>query len=124
LNEDIDDHDYRVDIRLISIVNNLIKNSVEASLDGYNIEVSVTLKDAELVIIVSDQGKGMTKEFIDNQLFEPFTTLKGHMGLGIGMYQVKEIITELRGFVIVESEVAQGTKVTLTLPAENDLDVE
>ena len=124
LNKDIEKPGYPVDNRLVSIVDNLIKNSVEASSNDYNIEVSVTLKNAELVIVVSDQGRGMTKDFIDNSLFEPFATLKGDMGLGIGMYQVKEIITELRGFVNVESTVAEGTKVTLTLPVGGDSDVE
>lgn len=113
--KDIEQRDCILDRRLTSIVINLIKNSVEASSDDYHIDVSVTLMDAEFVISVSDQGKGMTRDFIDNQLFEPFTTLKGDLGLGIGMYQVNEIINELGGHISVKSEVSRGTKVTLTL---------
>ena len=122
--ENIGESASNVDSRLLSMVNNLIKNSVEASSNDYNVEVSISLQDRGLVVVVSDQGAGMTTDFIDNGLFEPFTTLKGERGLGIGMYQVKEIVTELEGTIDIDSEVGRGTRVTLKIPPGHNQDAE
>ncbi len=107
---------YSVDSRLLSVVINLVKNSVEASSPGNCISINTSIDNLKLDLTVTDQGEGMTRDFIDNSLFEPFVTQKKVKGLGIGMFQVKEIIGELDGEIEVESEVGKGTRVTIRFP--------
>jgi len=55
----------------------------------------------------------MTREFIRDQLFEPFASTKEDKGLGVGMYHVRNIIDELNGHIDVESEPGKGTCITV-----------
>lgn len=63
-------------------------------------------------IEVEDTGPGMSREFIDNQLFQPFTTTK-EKGLGLGMYQVRQAVLRLAGRIEVTSRPGHGTRVRL-----------
>jgi signal transduction histidine kinase len=51
------------------------------------------------------------------QIFDPFFTTKDPgRGTGLGLYNVKTIVTKMRGTIHVESRVAQGTTFTITFP--------
>ncbi|MGM9570089.1 MAG: response regulator [Phascolarctobacterium sp.] len=68
---------------------------------------------------VSDNGIGMSKEFME-RLFEPFarerdTTTSGIQGTGLGMTITKNIVELLGGKIDVQSEVGQGTVVYVDL---------
>jgi signal transduction histidine kinase len=63
---------------------------------------------------VSDQGCGMSTEFINNSLFKPFSTTK-KKGLGIGLFQCKQIIEAHGGRIEVKSKVGVGTTFVVTL---------
>jgi hypothetical protein len=60
----------------------------------------------------------MSEEFIQNQLFKPFQTTK-KKGLGIGLYQCKEIIAAHGGAIKVRSKQHEGTSFTIQLPTSN-----
>jgi len=64
---------------------------------------------------VADQGKGMSREFIETRLFQPFHTTKPD-GLGIGLFQSKKIIESYDGTIEVESREGEGTIVRIVLP--------
>jgi len=64
---------------------------------------------------VSDDGVGMTPEFVADRLFRPFQTTKAH-GMGIGMYESQQYIQGLGGRILVESAPGAGTRVRITLP--------
>ena len=67
-------------------------------------------------LTVSDNGCGMSPEFLARSLFRPFqTTKKG--GIGIGMFQSKAIIEAHGGRVEVESAPQKGPSFTSSLPA-------
>jgi signal transduction histidine kinase len=52
-----------------------------------------------------------------DQIFEPFfTTKEPGKGTGLGLYNVKTVVTKMRGKIDVESRVAHGTTFTITLP--------
>ena len=61
------------------------------------------------VLTVTDNGAGMSREFVQERLFKPFDTTKGSKGMGIGAYQVREYVQSLGGRVEVRSEVGKGT---------------
>jgi signal transduction histidine kinase len=58
----------------------------------------------------------MSEEFIRRRLFKPFDTTKGVSGMGIGVYQARELIRSLGGELNVKSTVGVGTMVAIALP--------
>jgi signal transduction histidine kinase len=64
---------------------------------------------------ISDQGCGMSEDFVRRQLFHPFQTTK-RQGMGIGMYESFEYINSVGGSISVESKLGIGTKFSVSLP--------
>ena len=65
---------------------------------------------------VSDTGKGMDRQFMDENLFKPFQTTK-KQGLGIGLWQIKHYVDLMGGDITVLTQENEGTKFTLSFPA-------
>ena len=66
-----------------------------------------------VIISVSDNGIGMSKETMEH-VFEPFFTTKGKgVGTGLGMSTVYGIVQQNGGSISIESEEKKGTTVTL-----------
>lgn len=74
-----------------------------------------------LVMTVKDTGKGISKQFIQNQLFVPFTqeSAGSAHGVGLGMSIVKSLVTLLSGEIHVQSEVGVGTEMKVVLPLQS-----
>ncbi len=73
-----------------------------------------------VTVAVEDDGSGIPEEDRAS-LFEPFFTTRGPgAGSGLGLALVHETARECGGDVRVESEVGQGTRVTLLLPVAED----
>jgi signal transduction histidine kinase len=94
---------------LSTVLLNLLINAFESGSGGQTVVVSVAYgDDGRPCVKVSDQGCGMSVDFIDTRLFRPFSTTK-RMGFGIGLYQCKQIIEAHGGQIEVESEEGVGT---------------
>lgn len=92
---------------------NLLTNAYESLKEDGNIGITVT-SDKNIHILIEDNGEGMTRDFIETSLFQPFkTTKKG--GFGIGLYQCKAIVEAHGGEIEVDSIYGEGTKVMITL---------
>ena len=94
---------------------NIFINAIEAMKpDQGKLMVSTYLEGEEVVLQVSDNGKGIPKESL-NKLFEPFfTAKKGGMGLGLTTFQ--NIIQSHLGKVKVTSELGVGTNFYISFP--------
>ncbi|HEX7860409.1 MAG TPA: XrtA/PEP-CTERM system histidine kinase PrsK [Verrucomicrobiae bacterium] len=104
--------------QLQKVLTNLVLNSVDALRSGSNglIRISTRQHNGTVQLSVTDNGCGMSPDFIARSLFRPFqTTKKG--GIGIGMFQSKAIIEAHGGRVEVQSELQKGTTFTISLPA-------
>jgi putative PEP-CTERM system histidine kinase len=101
------------------VVLNLILNSIDASEEGATVIVETAVDKDNITISVKDGGCGMTEDFIKNHLFKPFRTSK-KKGLGIGLYQCKQIIDSHRGRILAESKPGKGTVFTVYLPKAED----
>ena len=98
---------------LSGALRNLIDNSIQASPQGVNVEVSITRSADSIAIDVKDDGQGI-EESLRDKIFEPFFTSK-MQGTGLGLAVVKSVIGAHQGTVkLMPSE--QGAHFHLTLP--------
>ncbi|HWP47993.1 MAG TPA: XrtA/PEP-CTERM system histidine kinase PrsK [Candidatus Limnocylindrales bacterium] len=98
-----------------NVLMNLLLNAAGAIEEKGEIRVRTSCEDGWITLAVSDNGRGMSREFIENSLFKPFKTTKKN-GLGIGLYQCKTIIEAHGGKIEVESEEGKGSTFTIKLP--------
>lgn len=103
--------------QLIRIITNLVKNAVQSMKDDEEhpkVEVKVTSDLHNVIIKVTDNGKGISEEN-KKLIFEPkFTTKTSGMGLGLPM--IKNIIEAYNGNLTFSSTLGVGTVFTVTLP--------
>lgn len=101
--------------RLERVVGHMVQNAIEATPGHGRVTVRLRLDTESALIEVEDTGKGMSAEFIRENLFHPFETTKSS-GMGIGAFESKEYVQELGGKIEVESEVSVGTTFRIWLP--------
>jgi putative PEP-CTERM system histidine kinase len=104
-------------VQIGKVVTNLLLNAAEASGGGGDIRLFTSEANGWIVLTVSDDGCGMSPEFIEERLFKPFSTTKSG-GFGIGLYQVKGIVEAHGGKIEVESGVGRGSSFRVLLPKE------
>ncbi len=100
---------------LQKVIINLIMNAMDATGRKGTINVEVGKDNKMAFFKVSDNGCGMSGEFMDKHLFRPFQSSK-NKGLGIGLYQCKVIIEEHEGKIKVKSRQKKGSEFTVYLP--------
>ncbi len=96
-----------------SVVTNLLANAREAS--AAKVRIETRLENGHALVVVSDDGQGMTPEFVHTHLFQPFRSTKSS-GLGIGMFQCRKIVEAHGGRIEVETRPGAGTSFTVSLP--------
>ena len=107
------------------LFNNLIKNSIEASMlnSGTKILISAKYPGAaglrEIEISILDEGIGITDQVLQN-IFEPYVTSKAR-GRGLGLAIVKKIVEEHNGTIKLENGPKQGALATVTLPVQREI---
>ncbi len=98
---------------------NLINNALAAMAEGGRLEVTISRHGPHRVrVSVSDTGHGIPEADL-KQVFEPFfSTRQGQAAVGLGLSISYGMVTEMGGEIEVESQVNQGTRVTVTLPLQ------
>ncbi|GAA6174052.1 PEP-CTERM system histidine kinase PrsK [Colwellia sp. KU-HH00111] len=102
--------------RFFSVMNHLIQNAQEATANDGWVSIDIERQSERIIIVVSDNGSGMSQSFIKNRLFKPFDTTKGNAGMGIGVFEAKQFFESMAGGLTVESVEGQGTKMIISLP--------
>jgi len=94
---------------------NLIRNAYQALAgDDGRITIRTRHNDYEFLIVIEDNGSGISPEHMGS-LFEPYRTTKAS-GTGLGLLIVRRIVREHGGEIALESEEHVGTRVTIHLP--------
>ncbi len=111
---------------MLNLFSNAIKyNKPGGTVDTYAEEISCDGENAVYEFKIVDTGIGMSREFVENQLFQPFTQEKcgartQFKGTGLGMSIVKALIDKMDGSIKVESELGKGTTYIFRLPFKID----
>jgi signal transduction histidine kinase len=100
---------------------NLIRNGLDAMPGGGELTVSTWQEGGHVRLRVTDTGRGMTKEQVE-QVFVPFFTTKPE-GTGLGLTLVQQIATEHGGHVECESVPGKGSSLTIFLPVHKNPDM-
>ncbi len=101
--------------RLTQVITNLISNALRYTDEGGEVAVSVTADGAEAVVMVSDDGKGLSPEELD-QVFERFYRADPAVsgGTGIGLTIARDL-ARLHGGDLTASSPGPGLGATFTL---------
>lgn len=93
---------------------NILKNCVEHTQDGGEISISFTENALFTELILSDNGKGISKEDLP-YIFKRFYKGKnaGEDSVGIGLAMAHSIIKSQHGDIEVKSEIGKGTTFTI-----------
>lgn len=70
-------------------------------------------------ISIADTGVGISAEMLP-QIFDPHFSTKRGSGLGMGLAMVREIVSDLEGYIHVESYLGGGTLFIIELPPARD----
>ena len=111
---------------LLNLFSNAAKyNKENGTIKTYAEEIACDENTATFRFTIRDTGIGMSENFVNNELFEPFTQEKQgartqYEGTGLGMSIVKELIEKMNGAITVESVLGEGSAFTVTLPFEID----
>jgi len=100
--------------RIRRVVDNLVKNAVEAMPDGGTLTLKVEAVDGMALLTVRDSGRGITEE-VGKNLFTPFYTTKSS-GTGLGLAICRQIVEAHGGRITFESIGGEGTTFTVALP--------
>lgn len=115
---DLDDKLNFPQTEIETILLNLLENGIKYG--GTNILCTVKEKESKLCIQISDNGIGIAKTE-QNLIFQKFYRIRHHnihntLGLGIGLYQVKQIVDKRKGSIRLKSKLTEGTTFTILLP--------
>ncbi|MBL4789660.1 MAG: PAS domain-containing sensor histidine kinase [Kordiimonadaceae bacterium] len=102
----------------IHIIENLLSNAVKYSPDADLIEIRGWEAGGSAIVSFRDFGVGVESNEV-SRLFDQYfraSTSHGIAGTGIGLNLVKKLLELQGGYVLVESEVGEGTTFTISLP--------
>lgn len=97
----------------------IVENAIEAMVSGGLLKIFTDKKNNNIIISISDTGKGISQEDLPF-LFDPFFSTKAS-GVGMNLAKAKKIIADHGGSITVESDIGKGTTFTISVPIKNDL---
>ena len=116
------------EVGIEKVMINLINNALDAVKEGETPDARLILRSRqaengedskEVIAEVSDNGCGMSQDFLKNRLFKPFETTKAN-GFGLGTYSCQEIVRAHGGSIEAMSELGVGSTFIVRLPVEEE----
>lgn len=116
-------------VRMKQIFFNLLSNAVKFTPSGGSVKVCFkctghTGNVAHDIITISDTGIGMSRDFIEHRIFQPFSQehsdiVANYSGSGLGLSIAKKLVELMSGTISVESELGEGTTFTVKIDFES-----
>jgi len=91
----------------------LVQNSIAAGATTVNISVAADTISDLLTIEISDDGRGMSPEFVE-RVRDPFTTTRTTRRVGLGIPMFEEAAKACDGGLVITSELGSGTSLAAT----------
>lgn len=123
-------HEVFVDpLRIRQVISNLVGNALKFT-DRGGIDIDMDLLPSPtddrllLRIGVQDSGRGIADQE-QQGIFEPWVQAKNggtHQGSGLGLAICAQLVRMMGGEISLVSEIGQGTKVTFSLPVEQQME--
>ncbi|WP_109830230.1 sensor histidine kinase [Reichenbachiella versicolor] len=99
---------------------NILLNAVQSIKKHGNIYVEVFLENGYHNITIKDNGSGIAPSVL-GRVMEPFYTTKAPgKGTGLGLSTTHSIISTHQGTINIDSNLGEGTTVTIKLPFQED----
>ncbi len=105
---------------------NVLSNAIKFTPDGGVVTLAIAQEESGAVSVsVTDTGAGIAEEDLST-IFQPFQQVDSSLtrpfeGTGLGLPLTKSFMELHGGRIEIDSEVGEGTRVTLTLPPERNL---
>lgn len=93
-----------ISLNILDVAN----NSITAGASVIEIIVDYELQSNRLKVVIKDNGKGMSEEFL-RKVTDPFTTTRTTRKVGLGLPLFKDSAIVTGGEFDIESEVGKGT---------------
>jgi signal transduction histidine kinase len=99
-------------VRDISLhILDIAENSINAGAKNISIKIIEEKEKNLLTVEISDDGKGMDKEFVEN-VSSPFVTTRTTRKVGLGLPLLKAAAEISNGMLVIDSSPGKGTKIT------------
>lgn len=113
-----DGYVYGCQASLVSALNNLLNNAIQACEELGQVQLIAERKDegnqSFIVLSVRDSGKGIENQERD-KILQPFYTTRAN-GTGLGLAVVHSIAKAHKGLLIIDSEPGKGSTFSMRLP--------
>ncbi len=106
--------------RLHQCLLNLLSNAIKFSHEGGKVSLTADVTATEVSLSVSDNGIGIPEKLLPS-IGQPFVTLEdpadtAQKGTGLGLTITHSLVKLMKGRMLIESTLGEGTTVTITLP--------
>lgn len=105
---------YGVENQVKQVFINVIKNAIEAMIDGGAIGIKLSRENDRVIVRIRDEGPGIDQDQLA-KMGQPFYTTK-EKGTGLGLMVSYKIVDNHQGKIAVKSEIGKGTSFEIELP--------
>ena len=102
-------------VRIREVLTNLVSNALRHTPAGGRVTVTASTRPNAVVFAVSDTGQGIAADDLP-RIFDRFYKGHGSRGSGLGLTIARNLVAAHGGELRAESEEAQGTTMTVSLP--------